>query len=73
MSQKEMGIKMSETEENKPPSSKVNMDFISRNIPTSHSFLERLANLWTIWSSDWDIPPIRGFVYRRCLFVSKDF
>ncbi len=57
---------MNETD--KPPSKGI-MDISTGVISTPSSFSRRFKDIWGLWSNDWDIPPIRSSLHRRCLFI----
>lgn len=57
---------MNEKEE--PPSNKTNLGIRARGFSTCGSLARRFKDIWSLWSSDWDIPVTRGNVsYRRHL------
>ena len=56
-------------ESEKPPLNQNILDTWSRILPSFSALLRRLAGIRTVWSDDWYLPPIGGFIPFRCLAV----
>ncbi len=55
----------------KPPSSTHFVGFGSGGFPSLNSLAKRLENIRTLWSGDWDFPPIRGLIHNRRITLSQ--